>query len=228
MKNLHSLPKCRTCSKKSGCLVSTIRADLQSQGLFRFQVDKKETIFVQDMPVVGWYFLCHGLVKLELNTRSGKRLLIRFCGPGDLINEGLFLKHPTSAIAVEKPVISFVHEKIIFELFRTQPDLAVEVLRRISQAHYILIDRLAFCVYESVRARLCRELLRISEKFGVRSGQNSLRIELPLSLQDLAEAIGATPQTTSQELHALAKRGLVTVAWPTVLIQDVAALRQFE
>ncbi len=38
--------------------------------------------------------------------------------------------------------------------------------------------------------------------------------------------IGCTPQTASEELHKLAKKGLVKVAWPRIFILDPEGLRR--
>ncbi|MBC7084726.1 MAG: hypothetical protein H5T95_14815 [Firmicutes bacterium] len=34
---------------------------------------------------IGWVILCQGLAKLAVSTEDGKRLLLRFCGPGELL-----------------------------------------------------------------------------------------------------------------------------------------------
>lgn len=54
--------------------------------------------------------------------------------------------------------------------------------------------------YASVRERLAGVLLDLGEKHGV-SEADGLRIDLPLSLQDLAEMIGCSRQTVCQELQ---------------------------
>ncbi|MGQ9699774.1 MAG: cyclic nucleotide-binding domain-containing protein [Candidatus Bipolaricaulaceae bacterium] len=89
MRDFSGPPQSETCSAHSHCLIRPLRANLSSPGPFGFQVAKKQTIFVQGMPVMGWYFLCQGSAKIIYTTAAGKRLLIRFCGPGDLLNAGL-------------------------------------------------------------------------------------------------------------------------------------------
>jgi len=53
-----------------------------------------------------------------------------------------------------------------------------------------------------------------------------MRIDLPLSLGDLAEMIGASRQATCKELQLLRGEGVIEVMWPRVLLSDVERLRQ--
>ncbi|HPD06410.1 MAG TPA: helix-turn-helix domain-containing protein [Candidatus Bipolaricaulis sp.] len=80
--------------------------------------------------------------------------------------------------------------------------------------------------YGSTRKRLVRVLLGLGEEHGAPEG-GGVRIDIPLSLRDLAEMIGAARPTTSGELQALARRGLIKLAWPTVFLLDPNGLRRF-
>ncbi|MBC7170279.1 winged helix-turn-helix domain-containing protein [Candidatus Bipolaricaulota bacterium] len=88
-----------------------------------------------------------------------------------------------------------------------------------------LTKRLVDLAYASTRRRLVRVLLELAEEQGVREGAR-MRINLPLSLGDLAEMIGASRQATCEELRMLRAEGLIEVAWPRVFLADVEHLRQ--
>jgi CRP-like cAMP-binding protein len=129
-----------------------------------------------------------------------------------------------SAVSVDEAVVSLIEKGLALKFLKCQPELAMEVAHWLSQDHHILLERSAHLAYGSVRKRLARGLSELGESFGVRY-EEGLRIDLPRSLRDVAEMIGANPQTTSQELHALAKGRLVKVAWPTLFILDPDGLR---
>ncbi|MGQ9699773.1 MAG: Crp/Fnr family transcriptional regulator [Candidatus Bipolaricaulaceae bacterium] len=120
-------------------------------------------------------------------------------------------------------MVLLVPEKGEAGCLRPSPDLARELLRRLSQEQCLLMEQRGAFTYASVRTRLIDGLLKLSEKFGAFS-ENGLQIKVPLSLADLAQMAGASVQTTSQELHALANRGVIKLAWPTLFILDRAAL----
>lgn len=130
-----------------------------------------------------------------------------------------------SAVATGEAVACVIARDVATALVRQYPELALETSRRLAQERHMLLGRLAYLAYGSARARLAKVLLELGERFGVRC-EEGLRLDLPLSLRDVAAMIGASPQTTSQELHALARKGLVRVIWPTLLIPDPDALRR--
>jgi CRP/FNR family transcriptional regulator len=158
-------------------------------------------------------------------TPSGKRLLIRFCGPGDLLEGALSEEHVVSAVAVDGAVVSFIPHKSALGLLKRQPELAVEVGCRLVRDRHMLLDRLAYFAYGGVRERLARGLLELGKHYGVRYEQGLL-IDLPLSRQDLAELLGCSRQTASEELHKLVGMRLIQLRQGTIILTDMEGLRR--
>jgi len=78
--------------------------------------------------------------------------------------------------------------------------------------------------YESVEERLAHVLLSLRRRHGVREGSN-VRIDLPLSQQDLADMIGASRQAVNLKLQKLAKKGLIRVKRSRITILNDERLR---
>ncbi len=85
--------------------------------------------------------------------------------------------------------------------------------------------RLVDLAYAGTRQRLVRVLLELGEEHGAAEG-DEVRIDIPLSLRDLAEMIGASRQATCKELQLLRAKGLIEVVWPRVFLSDLEHLRQ--
>ncbi|MBC7098747.1 Crp/Fnr family transcriptional regulator [Candidatus Bipolaricaulota bacterium] len=193
--------------------------------LCRLRFRPQETIFHQGGPVASLYILCRGYAKLVFGSPSGKGLLIRFCRPGDLLEGVLSEEHVVFAVALDEAMVGLLPKELAVELLETQPKLALEVARRLAQDRHMLLGRLAYFAYGSVRARLLKGLLELGKHYGVRCEQGLL-IDLPLSRQDLAELLGASRQTVCQELRKLAKRDLIHVAGRRITLTDPEALRR--
>lgn len=103
---------------------------------------------------------------------------------------------------------------------RKHPKLWEEVYRRFSFWEECLVRRL-----QDLQALGVRVLLELGEEHGV-SQSNGLRIDLPLSQQDLADLVGASRQTVCQELQKLARRELIRLEGRRIILADVAALRR--
>jgi CRP/FNR family transcriptional regulator len=85
-------------------------------------------------------------------------------------------------------------------------------------------ERILNLEYRTAKERIVSFLLTMANRFGTRTSQGLL-IEAPLRHQDIASSINATRETTSREISALEKKGLVSKDKSLYLLQDVNALR---
>jgi len=216
---VHSL-----CSPIS-LLFSFLQPDVPNGVAYWIHLNPKVTIFHQGAPVLGWYILCQGRAKLLLRTVKGKGLLLWFSKPGDVLNLTVSGTHAFSAEAIDHCSVGLVERDQVFLLLQKYPELLKEAFRRLSLWEERLVRRVEDLVARGVRERLVRVLLELGEEHGIKEDAG-IRIDLPLRLRDVAEMIGASPQTASQELHALVRKGLLKVDWPWLFICDPAGLRK--
>ncbi len=160
-----------------------------------------------------------------MSAEDGKRLLLQFCGPGELLAGSFSGAHCFSMIAASRCVVGFVPREHVLDLGRRYPELLAATHLRWEERERVLAKRLVDLAYASIRRRLVRVLLDLAEEHGVREGAK-MRIDLPLSLGDLAGMIGASRQTTCKEVQLLRAEGLIEVASPRVFLADVDHLRQ--
>jgi len=178
-----------------------------------------ETIFRQGFPALRWYILCRDRAKLLLRTAQGKRLILRFGKPGDLLNPTVFGPHPFSAEAIDHCRIGFFDRDRVLFLLREHPELLREALGRLSLWEECLAQRLEDLVALSVRERLVRALLELRGEHEIHEAEG-IRIDLPLSQRDLADLVGASRQAVCHELQRLAKEGLVRVEARRIIVTD--------
>lgn len=84
-------------------------------------------------------------------------------------------------------------------------------------------DRIFNLEYRTVRERIISFLLTMSDRFGKETAEGIL-IEVPLRHQDIASSINATRETTSRELSALERKGLLVNKPSSILLKDTRAL----
>ncbi|MBC7169359.1 Crp/Fnr family transcriptional regulator [Candidatus Bipolaricaulota bacterium] len=219
---------CASCPSRPRCVLSAV----EPEALRRFapcgqrvRFERGTTIVHEGTPSTGWVILCHGRARLTVSTEDGKRLLLRFCGPGELLAGSLSGPHGLSVTAASRCVVGFVPREHVLDFGRRCPELLAAAHLRWEERERALTKRLVDLAYASTRRRLVRVLLELAEEHGVREGAK-MRIELPLLLGDLAGMIGASRQTTCEEVQLLRAEGLIEVAWPRVFRADVEHLRQ--
>jgi len=221
-------PSCLSCMSRSRCVLSAVEPEALGSSASRVQwvrFEKGATIIHEGTPSTGWVILCHGWARLTVSTEQGKRLLLRFYGPGELLAASLSGPHGSSVTAVSCCATGFVAREHVLDLGRRYPELLLKTQAQLEERQRCLARRLTDLAYGSTRQRLARVLLELGEEHRAPEG-GGVRIGIPLSLRDLAETIGAARPTTSTELQALARRGLIKLAWPTVFLLDLDGLRR--
>ncbi|MEW6216390.1 MAG: Crp/Fnr family transcriptional regulator [Candidatus Bipolaricaulota bacterium] len=219
---------CTSCVSRSRCVLSAVEPEVLASSASRVQwvrFERGGTIIHEGTPSTGWVILCHGRARLTVSTEKGKRLLLRFCHPGELILSSLLVTHDVSATAMSPSVVRFVNRESVCDLGRRYPEALLAAHHRLAHEQGRLVRRLVDLAYASTGQRLVRVLLELGEEHGAPEG-GGVRIDIPVSLRDLAEMIGAARPTTSAELQALVRRGLIKLAWPTVFLLDPDGLRR--
>lgn len=97
-------------------------------------------------------------------------------------------------------------------------DMTIEMYRLHS-------ERILNLEYRSVRERIISFLLTMGQRFG-RQTDEGLLIDAPLRHQDIASSVNATRETTSRELAALERKGLLSNSQSLFLLKDLGGLRQ--
>ena len=146
-----------------------------------------------------------GRVKVTATTSNGREVVLAFRGPGELLGEqAAFDGLPRSATisAVERVQALSLSAEAFRAFLAAHPPVSLTLLgmlsRRLRDADAKRIEFSAFTTIERVAARL----LELSERFGVEEG-GSIRIELPLSQEELAGATGASIESVGRALQTM-------------------------
>ncbi len=118
-----------------------------------------------------------------------------------------------------------IDRKQFLDFLRDTPDALVPMLDMTIEMYRLHGDRILNLEYRTVRERIISFLLTTSQRFGKETAEGLL-IEVPLRHQDIASSINATRETTSRELSALERKGLVATRNSFILLSDVEALRK--
>jgi CRP/FNR family cyclic AMP-dependent transcriptional regulator len=124
------------------------------------------------------------------------------------------------------PTITFqITRKRFLEFIKGNPDALIPLLDMTIEMYRLHGERILNLEYRTVRERIISFLLTTSERFGKQT-ENGLLIEVPLRHQDIASSVNATRETTSRELSALERKGLLENKQSFTLLKDVEALKK--
>lgn len=112
------------------------------------------------------------------------------------------------------------------QYLREHTDALMPLLDMTIEMYRIHSERIINLEYRSVRERLISFMLFLSQRFGIKE-DGGIKIDLPLRQQDVASSINASRETTSRELSALEKKGLIKTNPQYVILRDVIKLKSF-
>ncbi|WP_347302556.1 Crp/Fnr family transcriptional regulator [Croceibacterium sp. TMG7-5b_MA50] len=173
----------------------------------------------------GWL---HGSVRLP----DGGRQILRFYFVGDITTTFSIAWHRSAATlrAVSDATLYEVPRENLGRLFRDHPRVAALLYGVAASEQVAMADRLTSVGRTDGFTRIATLLLDIRSRLRVVDGLDGSRFELPLTQQDLGDAVGLTKTHVNRSLKALEETGLVERDGRVIRITDVdrlAALVQF-
>ena len=125
------------------------------------------------------------------------------------------------------PTITWqIPREVFMEFVKGRSDALTPLLDMTMEMYRLHGERILNLEYRTVRERIVSFLLTMSQRFGKETA-DGLLIEVPLRHQDIASSINATRETTSRELSALERKGLLINKQSYTLLKDVDALRKY-
>ncbi len=181
----------------------------------RRHVASGEVFFHEDDPAVEVYALERGQVKVFQISLDGERVTLQLLHPGTVFGGlaalGSQIRYPVSAEAVEDCDVLAWDGREMGELMQRHPQIALNLMELLVNHVVELQDRYRELATEQVEQRLARALLRLVHQAG-RKVNSGVRIDLPLTRQNLAELTGTTMFTISRIMSRWHEQGLIESA----------------
>lgn len=167
----------------------------------------------------GWL---HGSVQL----RDGGRQILRFYFVGDITTTFSIAwgSSAASLTAVSACTLFEVPRDAFGRLFRDHPRLAALLYGVSASENVAMADRLTSIGRTDGMTRIATLLLDIRSRLRIADGAEGATFELPLTQQDLGDAVGLTKTHVNRGLKALAATGLIERDGRVIRINDVDAL----
>jgi CRP-like cAMP-binding protein len=174
------------------------------------------------------YVVTRGKVKLGRTSPDGRENLLALLGPGQMFGElSLFDPGPRSATAsavIETTLLGLGHADLLPWL-TGRPEVARGLLLQFAQRLRRSNDTLADLVFADVPGRVAKQLLDLSERFGVASDEG-VRVVHDLTQEELAQLVGASRETVNKALADFVSRGWIRLEQRSVVVLDIERLRR--
>jgi CRP/FNR family transcriptional regulator, cyclic AMP receptor protein len=174
------------------------------------------------------YVVVEGKIKLGRTSPDGRENLLAVLGPGQMFGElSLFDPGPRSASAsaiTDTTLLGLAHKDLLPWL-TGRPEVARNLLSQLAQRLRRSNDTLADLVFSDVPGRVAKQLLDLSERFGVPSAEG-LRVVHDLTQEELAQLVGASRETVNKALADFVSRNWIRLESRSVVLTDIDRLRR--
>jgi CRP-like cAMP-binding protein len=211
-------------------LFETLTSDQLAAVADRFRVATfapDTIIFLEGDPADRLWVVQTGQIKIVKHTSDGQENLLEVIMPGEMFGgAGLLLAaHPATGVAMTPATTLCIEREPYLHLIRQYPEIALRIIALLGDRLRAAMKMRALST-ERVDVRLAAILLKLGDKAGTPASAG-LRINLPLSRQDLADMTGTTIETAIRIMSRFRKEELVhTEPGGFVVIVDYERLRR--
>lgn len=193
-------------------LAAALRADaFHLDGVMKFAPNRRfATIFTEGSPAETLFFVESGLVKLSKRGDENKEIILDIVGPGQLFGEQALAPdgaRNVSAELLQEGLIYTIPRDVFTRFCDEHPRLWRLVSESLISQKKHLEKKIELLCLHDVEFRILYYLRHLAPLIGAKL--NNQEYSIPLSQGELASLIGATRETTSTTLNALARRGLI-------------------
>jgi CRP/FNR family transcriptional regulator len=193
--------------------------------LEELELPKHHVIFSPGVPSEAIYFIETGRVRVTRLSAEGKTVILALLGPGEIIGEAAWEagEHDSYAETLEDSRIYQIGREAFQGLIRENPDFGLRLIQiigvRLKQAQARIED----LVFRQVPSRVARLLISLAESHG-KVTPKGIRVEFPLTHQEIADMVGSSRVTVTQILNKFRSSNWIEIESKRVTIHNLDAL----
>jgi CRP/FNR family transcriptional regulator len=184
-------------------------------------------LFVEGQQPRGIYVLCGGRAKLVTGNRSGKEVIARLAEAGEILGLSAAISgepYHLTAEMIAYGQADFISRADFLKFLREYPEVCFRVVEMLSNIIHSADSQIR-CLSgnHSAKEKLARVLYCWCEEFGEETPEG-IRLEMPLTRQEIAQMIGSSRETVSRLLGDLARQQIISVKGSSLIVYDKPAL----
>jgi CRP-like cAMP-binding protein len=208
----------------STSLAAVVRSDLIGlDGVTKFSPNRRfATIYSEGSPADTIFFVDAGLAKIYKRGADQKEIILQIVGPGELFGEQALGTDQTRSIAAEvlqEGLIYVIPRDLFVRVCDDRPELWRAISGMLTARKRQLEKKVELLCLRDVEYRILYYMAELAKTFGAKA--NGTEYSIPLSQGELASLIGATRETTSTTLNALARRGVIKLGRRQLIVPSV-------
>jgi CRP/FNR family transcriptional regulator len=172
------------------------------------RVEAKEFVFIEGDPTTHVFRIETGAVALYKVLADGRRQIVGFAYPGDLIGLGARGEHVMNAQAIKPTRLRCLGLATLHRSAARDPALGFKLYEAVARELEATRDLMLTTGQRSATERVASFLLAFSRR-AERNGQDAGDFELPMTRADIGDFLGLTIETVSRTFTKLKVMGLI-------------------
>lgn len=189
---------------------------------------KGAMLFVEGQPCHGLFVLCSGKAKLAASSQSGRSVIVRIAGAGEVLGLGAAVAdraYEVSAEILEPGEVNFLSREDFLHFLQEFSEVSVRVAQHLGMELLRVHNQLSrIALGPTARAKLAGVLLDWGRSESSQEG-GKLEFHLRLSHEELGALIGSSRETVTRLLNDFRRRGLVKTKGTLVTVPDAERLK---
>lgn len=190
--------------------------------------DRGETIYHPGTLSTSVHLVESGRVKLAYLDESGKKLTLAILDAGEIFGEMCLVGEKYRrhlATAIEETVLRCISKKEFSEAISEGPANMKLLVQHFAHRMEEFEETLEDLAFRDIQARLSRQLLKLSDEYGVAT-KDGILIGFPVTHKDLADMIGSARENTTLALNRFEREGILDKSRYRIVIKSAAGLRK--
>ncbi|WP_230495024.1 Crp/Fnr family transcriptional regulator [Pseudoneobacillus rhizosphaerae] len=185
---------------------------------------KGQRIILEETEAEGVFFVFSGSVKLTKQDEQGNEMIVCIKKKGEIFAEACLFNqvstmYPATAVMLAEGELAFLNKRDLEEELLRQPELAIQMIRYMSEGLQELTSTLRDIALLDVYTKTVKSLERLGLKFKS-EGFVRYNIEIPLNVQEFATVVGVSRESVSRVFSKLKKDGFIDLRERKIVILD--------
>lgn len=193
------------------------------------RIRRKEHIFLQGDENNGVYFIKSGLIALNKLDARGNLAIVRLMKENTILGSRSFFAneaHSVTATALTDAEVTHLPGSTFKTFLDERPYLTFFFTQHLARELRSADEAFLRSTSQNLIARLTHLILMLRNEFLSEEPTPTDSFDLPLSRKELAEMLGATPESLSRAIKRIEERNLIFFKGRTVTIPSMVQLQK--
>lgn len=191
------------------------------------RLERGQTLCRQGEQIEHLCLIVEGSLEVSTTTRSGKRHVVRYLEPDQVMNLIPVLDEQPAVhdgVAHTECLVLLLERGLVQRTLAAEPQLTQALLRLLCLRARLTYSELSHHALVPLRQRCARALLGLVEAYGLLRTEG-ISISLKLSQDEFADMLGRSRPIINRELKQLEREGVIQTTYSHFVVLDLQRLQ---